>query len=148
VVVQSLSRKGPCGFSIDPDTAGVDKKGNKLVGSGGNVSPTPTHNPYTIAKVCGSGYTVIDSHAVSGAKIYLTYNKSNGNNCVATLASADKGAVSMNATLAVKGGSSGSDPGKYHWCAGPVTKHAPSACVKWGGRYGSASWTSGWSHCG
>ena len=157
VIKQSLAETGPCGFDLDPDTAEVDNIGNKLVGSGGGSGgggggnpPPPVHNPnpYSIGQVCGRGYTVVDSHALSGAKIYLTYNSSNGNNCVATLSTVDKGAVTMNATLAVQGGSSGSDPGKYHWYAGPVTKHAPGTCVKWGGTYGSSSWTSGWSHCG
>jgi hypothetical protein len=54
----------------------------------------------------------------------------------------------MNATLSVQGGSTASDPGNWTYYAGPVTEHAPSTCVQWGGTYKSSSWTSGWTHCG
>jgi hypothetical protein len=114
----------------------------------GGSGQTGTGNPYTAAGLCGSGYGVVDSHHITGATIYLLYNGDNGNNCVATLADADTGAVSMNATLAVQGGTSGSDPGSYHWYAGPVVKNAPDSCVKWGGSYKTATWTSDWGHCG
>jgi hypothetical protein len=56
-------------------------------------------------------------------------------------------AASMNATLAVEGGSSASNPGTFTYYAGPVTEYAPSSCVEWGGSYAGSSWTSGWSHC-
>lgn len=110
-------------------------------GSGGGSA-----NPYSPTTLCGSGYSVIDSHALTGATIYLLYNS--GSNCVVTMATADKGAVAMNATLSVQGGASGSDPGNYHWYAGPVRESAAAACVEWGGAYNGASWTSSWSHCG
>jgi hypothetical protein len=67
---------------------------------------------------------------------------------VVNLATYVKGAVSMNATLTVQGGSSASDPGSWTYYAGPVTEHAPSSCVEWGGTYKGSSWTSGWSRCG
>jgi len=116
-------------------------------GTGGS-SNLPAGNPYTPEGVCGTGYTVIDSHHITGAMISLLYDSGTGKNCVTTLADADTGAVSMNATLAVQGGSSGSDPGSYHWYAGPVRLAAASSCVEWGGSYKSNSWTSTWSHCG
>ena len=108
-----------------------------------------TPNKYTAVEACGSGFSVIDSHAITGATIYLLYNSSTKYNCVATLATTVYGKVAMSATLAVEGGASGSDSGNYTYYAGPVKESAPSQCVKWGGSYnGSASWTSGWSHCG
>jgi hypothetical protein len=107
-----------------------------------------TPNKYTAAEACGSGFSVVDHHALTGATIYLLYNNSTGYNCVVTLATYVKGAVSMNATLTVQGGSSASDPGSWTYYAGPVTEHAPSSCVEWGGTYKGSSWTSGWSHCG
>lgn len=115
-------------------------------GSGGGT--TGGSNPYSPAQVCGSGYGVIDSHALTGATIYLLYDDSTGDNCVVTMAASDLGAVTMNATLSVQGGSSGSNPGNFHWYAGPVAEHAPNSCVKWGGTYKSSTWTSSWSHCG
>ena len=116
-------------------------------GSGGSAPPSGG-NPNSASALCGSGYGVVDSHHITGATIYLTYNADTGKNCVVTLADADLGAVSMNATLAVDGGTSVSDPGSYHWYAGPVSAAAPNSCVKWGGTYQTASWTSDWSHCG
>jgi hypothetical protein len=117
-------------------------------GSGGSSPPDGSGNPYSASGLCGSGYGVVDSHHLTDATIYLTYNDSTGKNCVVTLADADDGAVAMNATLAVQGGSSTSDAGSYHWYAGPVSASAPNSCVKWGGTYKSSSWTSDWSHCG
>lgn len=113
------------------------------------TNPPPVNgNPYSPDKVCGSGYGVIDSHAITGAVIYLLYDNSTGNNCVVTLATTPTSAVPMNATLAVEGGSSSSDPHSYTYYAGPVTEYAPGSCVKWGGAYNGVSWTSDWSHCG
>jgi len=109
-------------------------------------SGSSTADPYTATGVCGSGYSVIDSHNLGSATIYLLYNS--GYNCVVTMVHNGNGAVGLNATLAVQGGSSGSNPGLFQWYAGPVRLSAASACVKWGGTYESTSWTSGWSHCG
>jgi hypothetical protein len=117
-------------------------------GTGNNPPPVNSGNPYSPNSVCGSGYGVIDSHGLTGATVYLLYNGSSGDNCVVTLATAPTAAASMNATLAVQGGSSGSNPGTFTYYAGPVTEHAPNQCVQWGGSYGSTSWTSSWSHCG
>ena len=117
-------------------------------GSGNTPPPVSGSNPYSPNSACGSGYGVIDSHALSGATIYLLYNSGNGDNCVVTLATTPTSAVSMNATLAVQGGSSGSNPGTFTYYAGPVIENAPSSCVEWGGSYKTSSWTSGWSHCG
>jgi hypothetical protein len=99
--------------------------------------------------VCGSGYSQIDSHGLSGATIYLFYDNSTGYNCVVTMATYVNGSVSMNATLWVKGDSSAiGNPGNFTYYAGPVKEHAANTCVEWGGSYKGSSWTSGWSHCG
>jgi hypothetical protein len=115
--------------------------------------PTPTPgstatNPYSAGQACGSGYGVIDSHSLGGATVYLLYNGGNGDNCVVTLVDHPNGAVPMNATLAVQGGSSGGNPGNFTYYAGPVIEHASRTCVQWGGSFQGVSWTSGWSHCG
>jgi hypothetical protein len=115
----------------------------------GNGSPAPpASNPYSAGEVCGSGYGVVDHHSVTGATIYLLYSDSTGNNCVVTLATDVGAAVSMNATLAVQGGSSTANPGTYTYYAGPVYENAPNSCVAWGGAYGSSTWTSSYGHCG
>ncbi|MFI5532927.1 hypothetical protein ACIA8O_30765 [Kitasatospora sp. NPDC051853] len=114
-------------------------------------SPTPTQSPgksYTPVEICGSGFNVIDSHSLGGATIYLLYKSATGDNCVTTVVNKPAGPVPMNATLAVKGGASGSNPGNFASYAGPVVKRAPDTCVQWGGSYQGTSWTSGWTHCG
>jgi hypothetical protein len=116
--------------------------------AGSGAPPGGGGNPYSPSAVCGSDYGIIDSHHLTGATIFLLYSDSTGNNCVVTLADADTGSVPMNATLAVQGGSSGSDNHNYDWYAGPVIEHAPDSCVKWGGTYKTSTWTSDYSHCG
>ncbi|MFI6453247.1 protein kinase [Streptosporangium amethystogenes] len=116
-------------------------------------SPKPTPqkpNPYTAAGVCGSGYKVVNSKALGGvATIYLLYSSAAGKNCVVTMSRyVIPAKISMNAILQVKGGSSGSNPGKFTVYAGPVRLSAAKKCVIWGGSHGSLSWKSGWSHCG
>jgi hypothetical protein len=113
-----------------------------------STSSAGTPNKYAPAQVCGSGFAVVDQHALSGATVYLLYNSSTGYNCVTTMATSVAGTVPMNATLTVQNGGSASDPGNWTYYAGPVTEHAPSSCVEWGGTYQDSSWTSGWSHCG
>jgi serine/threonine protein kinase len=104
-------------------------------------------NPYSPNQVCGSGYEVLASHALSGGTIYLLYDNANGDNCVTTMRTYISGKISMAATLQVEGGSSSSDSGEYTYYAGPVTLEAAKVCVEWGGAIGSSSWTSGWSYC-
>ncbi|GAA4563880.1 spore-associated protein A [Planotetraspora kaengkrachanensis] len=99
--------------------------------------------------MCGSGYGVVDSHALNGATVYLLYNNGSGKNCVVTMSKyVITQKIKMSAVLQVQGGSSGNDAGDYTAYAGPVRLAAPGTCVIWGGGYGSASWKSGWSHCG
>jgi hypothetical protein len=115
----------------------------------GNGSPAPSsENPYSASEACGSGYGVVDHHALDGATVYLLYDDASGKNCVVTLAHDVAGSVPMNATLAVQGGASASNPGSFTYYAGPVYELAPDSCVKWGGSYKSSSWTSGYGHCG
>ncbi|MFC4014530.1 protein kinase [Nonomuraea purpurea] len=115
------------------------------------AKPTPTlkPNPYSAASVCGSGYKVINSRSLgSGATVYLLYNSGAGKNCVVTMSRVVwPGKMSMNASLQVKGGSTGSNPGKFTAYAGPVRLPAKGKCVIWGGSWGVQSWKSGWTHC-
>ncbi|WP_261985867.1 serine/threonine-protein kinase [Microbispora sp. CSR-4] len=112
------------------------------------TTAAPKPNPYTAAGVCGSGYSVIDSHSFGSATTYLLYNASNGYNCVITMSKyVVPGKIKMSAVLKVQNGSSNSDSGSYTTYAGPIRLAAKSKCVIWGGGYGSASWSSAWSHC-
>jgi murein DD-endopeptidase MepM/ murein hydrolase activator NlpD len=106
-------------------------------------------NPYTPQEVCGSGYTVIDSQAVTGGRVYLLYNSGNGYNCVTTIKSTSIGTASaVSASLQVEGGTMTTDSGSFAYYAGPIRKSAANDCVKWGGSVGSSSYLSGFEHCG
>ncbi|MEU0564463.1 M23 family metallopeptidase [Nonomuraea sp. NPDC005983] len=107
-------------------------------------------NPYTPEKVCGAGYSVIDSAALGGdGAVYLLYNASNGNNCVATIKSRSLGTdTATTAYLEVQGSARKTDSGNFGYYAGPVVASAPGKCVKWGGKAGSSSYDSPWEHCG
>ncbi|WP_310741907.1 protein kinase domain-containing protein [Microbispora sp. H13382] len=109
----------------------------------------PKANPYTATGVCGSGYRVVDSHSYGQATTYLLYNAANGYNCVITLSKyVISSKIKMTAVLKVQGGSSKTDSGSYTVYAGPIRLPAKAKCVIWGGGYGTAAWSSSWSHCG
>lgn len=93
---------------------------------------------------------MIDSHSYGGAATtYLLYDAATGRNCVITLSKyVVPGKIKMSAVLQVQGGGSAADSGSYTVYAGPLRLAAPRKCVIWGGGYGSATWRSGWSHCG
>ncbi|MER7369733.1 M23 family metallopeptidase [Nonomuraea wenchangensis] len=106
-------------------------------------------NRYTPAGVCGSGYAVIDSAALTGGRAYLLYNAGNGSNCVVTLKTTKVGSASpVSAFLEPKGASRATDSGSFAYYAGPVKRSAPGKCVRWGGSIGSSSYTSPFEHCG
>lgn len=107
-------------------------------------------NPYQPATVCGSGYKVIDKHALGTVgTVYLLYKASGSSNCVVTLKQTKLGSKTpVAATLQVKGGTTGSDSGNFTYYAGPIRKTAAAKCVKWGGKVDSTTWTSAYSHCG
>ncbi|MFI6324454.1 N-acetylmuramoyl-L-alanine amidase [Nonomuraea sp. NPDC050556] len=107
-------------------------------------------NPYTPQKVCGDGYSVIDTQALgTSGTAYLLYNSANGNNCVATLKSTSLGtATATSAFLEVQGSTRITDSGNFTYYAGPVRAAAADKCVKWGGKAGSTSYESPFEHCG
>jgi hypothetical protein len=98
--------------------------------------------------VCGSSYSVIDSHSLSGATIFLTYSASTGNNCVVTVRNTPGSAAPMGAEVSLAGAPWNGDYGNYTTYAGPVYVHAPNACIDWGGYYNSSSWDAYGVHCG
>ncbi|WP_019633625.1 M23 family metallopeptidase [Actinomadura atramentaria] len=106
-------------------------------------------NPYTPTEVCGSGYSVIDSYALTGGRVYLLYNSGSKRNCVTTIKSTNVGTASaVSAHVQAQGGSKVTDSGNFAYYAGPVTVAAASTCVQWGGSVGSSSYTSPYEHCG
>lgn len=107
-------------------------------------------NPYSAEQVCGSGFSVIDSHELGSAgTAYLLYNASTKANCVTTLKASSLGEkTAVSAFLEVQGKDRVTDSGEFDYYAGPVTDAAGSTCVKWGGSAGSESYTSPFEHCG
>ncbi|MGW2179124.1 acetyltransferase [Streptomyces sp. NPDC001732] len=109
----------------------------------------PAYAAPSPASLCGSGYSVIDSHALSSspaATAYLLWNGST--NCVVTIRGTAGGATLMHAKVKVEGGSWKVDEGSYTSYAGPVRAAGSGKCVMWGGGINKASYTSGWEHCG
>jgi Peptidase family M23 len=106
-------------------------------------------NPYDATEVCGTGYQVIDQAAIgSAATVYLLYNSSNSNNCVATIKSTSVGTASaVSSYLEVQGSARITDSGNFDYYAGPVRAAAANKCVKWGGSAGTAKYDSGFEHC-
>ncbi|WSQ10375.1 hypothetical protein OG604_22910 [Streptomyces sp. NBC_01231] len=120
-----------------------------LLGTAAPASAAPASPADFGTDVCGSGYRVIDSHALAGdgSIVWLMYNSSNGKNCVATQLHY-YGPQRVSASIQKQGGSPISDSGTYNTYAGPVYVSAPDTCIKWGGSANGSSWTSGWEHCG
>ncbi len=110
------------------------------------VAPRAAYN-----NACGAGYSVIDQKAIaSKGTVYLTYNSSNGYNCVVTIRNTPGAATYMYAYVAIT-----ADPtkeahqgGEFTTYAGPVYLYARGQCIDWEGQiYGSAAGTT-MSHCG
>ena len=128
-------------------------------GGTGTAAPTPkpgatTKNPYTPAKACGSGFSVIDSAMLKGGdgtvhgRVYLLYSSSAGSNCTVTMKSTSVGiGTATTAYLEVKGSARKTDSGPYKYYAGPMKAKAAGVCVKWGGSAGGASYASPFEHC-
>lgn len=107
-------------------------------------------NPHTPESVCGAGHKVIDSAPLGSAgNVYLLYNATTGENCVATVKTSSLGtATATSAYLEVEGRDRETDAGSYAYYAGPVKAVAPGACVRWGGKAGASSYDSPLEHCG
>ncbi|MFG2474929.1 spore-associated protein [Streptomyces fagopyri] len=90
----------------------------------------------TPQKVCGSSYRTVNSAAVGSlGTVYLTYNPSNGRNCVATIRSTPGTAVDMSAWIYVSATDEGAqDYGRYTSYAGPASVYGKAYCVDWGGQ--------------
>lgn len=103
-------------------------------------------NPYTAKEVCGSGYDVLQSHSISGAKIVLMYNGSY--NCVVTLKTTRIGKGSyVDSSLTVEGGGAAFDGGTYKYFAGPTKLYGKGHCVSYGGSSSIDFWVSDYGFC-
>lgn len=109
------------------------------------ASPATSYNG-----ACGSGYGVVDSATLSTlGTVYLTYNSSNGYNCVATVRADPGTAMFMVAGIRLSTSNTWIvDQGQYTTYAGPVYVHAPGQCIDWGGQIGSVYVQNFDTHCG
>ncbi|WP_371687352.1 protein kinase [Micromonospora sp. KC723] len=129
-----------------PTTAGPEP--------GTTTSAPVVPNPYKPTQICGSGYKVIDSAALTAGgvrqgRVYLLWNGAAKANCVVTLKETDVGErTTVSAYLEVKRKKRNTDRGSFEYYAGPVRAGAGGTCVKWGGTAGGASYGSGFEHCG
>jgi len=108
----------------------------------------PPSNPYSIGKICGAGYRLIDSKTITGGRIVFAYSNSTGKNCVATIKTSSVGKKSPVSTFVQTKTKKVQDAGSYSYYAGAAKISAENTCVKWGGSIGSHSWSSGYEHCG
>ncbi|MFE2940026.1 spore-associated protein [Streptomyces sp. NPDC059255] len=85
--------------------------------------------------VCGSAYKTVNSAPISSlGTVYLTYNSSNGKNCVATIRANPGKATYVSAYLYVPDTDEwAGDDGNYTSYAGPVYAYGKGHCVSWGG---------------
>lgn len=98
---------------------------------------------------CGSGYGVVNQAPVSGGTVYLTYNNSNGRNCVVVMRSDPGSSMNMDASLKSADSTSWkTDPGSFTTYAGPVYLDAAGQCVDWGGAIGGEWVVRNGTNCG
>ncbi|MEU6664375.1 spore-associated protein [Streptomyces sp. NPDC046821] len=99
------------------------------------ASPASAAPNTTPQKVCGSSYKTVNSAAVgSRGTVYLTYNATNGKNCVVTIRSNPGATMDMSAWIYVPDTDQGAqDYGRYTSYAGPTYVYGKGHCVDWGG---------------
>jgi serine/threonine protein kinase len=113
--------------------------------TGGGTPPREPANKYTAQGVCGGGYNVQRSMAVSGGRAYLLYSSGTQKNCAVTMKTKNVGKASpVSVWIQASGGSKVGDSGSFAWYAGAVYVHAPGKCV----RFGSGSTAAPYGNCG
>ncbi|WP_405385915.1 spore-associated protein [Streptomyces sp. NBC_01102] len=106
------------------------------VGATAALSTTASAAPnVTPQGVCGSAYKTVNSVPVGSlGTVYLTYNSSNGKNCVATIRTNPGTAKSMSVYIYVPDTDEWADDyGNYTSYAGPAYVYGKGHCVSWGG---------------
>ncbi|TPQ22204.1 spore-associated protein [Streptomyces sporangiiformans] len=114
------------------------------------AAPASAAADTTPQKVCGSGYKTVNSAPVgSRGTVYLTYNSSNGKNCVATIRNNPGTAVDMAAWIYVPDTDEwDEDYGQYRSYAGPTYVYGKGHCVDWGGNIDNVYVQVSGSNCG
>ncbi|MFD9292630.1 spore-associated protein [Streptomyces sp. NPDC060030] len=99
---------------------------------GATASAAPNVTPQG---VCGKAYKTVNSVAVGSlGTVYLTYNSSNGRNCVATIRTNPGSTKPMSAYIYVPATDEwAGDDGNFTSYAGPGYVYGKGYCVSWGG---------------
>ncbi|MFF9686920.1 spore-associated protein [Streptomyces sp. NPDC014623] len=102
------------------------------VAFGTTASAAPNVTPQG---VCGKAYKTVNSVPVGSlGTVYLTYNASNGKNCVATIRTNPGAAKHMSAYIYVPATDEwAGDDGSFTSYAGPGYVYGKGYCVSWGG---------------
>ncbi|AWW39244.1 MULTISPECIES: hypothetical protein [Streptomyces] len=111
----------------------------------GMIATTGTAQAASYNGGCGSGYSVIGSKDVGDGTAYITYNSSNGYNCVVTVSDTPGTAMYLDARLRIHRTdavwkANEYDAGTFKYYAGPVYIKAVDTCVDYGGSAGNASY--------
>ncbi|WP_406367455.1 spore-associated protein [Streptomyces sp. NBC_00645] len=111
------------------------------------ASAAPNTTPQ---KVCGSAYKTVNSAPVGSlGTVYLTYNASNGKNCVATIRKNPGTVLDMSTWIYVSDtGLGDEDYGQYTSYAGPAYAYGKGHCVDWGGHISNVYTQVSGSNCG
>jgi len=121
---------------ITRNVAAVGALAALAVGATTAFSTTASAAPnVTPQGVCGSAYKTVNKAAIGSlGTVYLTYNSSNGKNCVATIR-ANPGTAKLMAAYAQipDTGDWAEDSGNYTSYAGPTYVYGKGHCVNWGG---------------
>jgi hypothetical protein len=145
IAVTGIASAVPSAFATD----GHNNGGTHPTAQAHRSAPAAASSAAAYNGACGSGYSVIDSLPISTTgTVYLTYNGTNGYNCVVTIRSNPGTAVFMLAAIELTGsGNWVRDKGYYTTYAGPVYLHAAGQCIDWDGQIGSDANAEGNSHC-
>lgn len=111
----------------------------------GTIAATGTASAASYNGGCGSGYSVIGSRDVGDGNAYITYNSSNGYNCVVTVSDTPGSSMYLDARLRIHRTdtvwkSNEVDSGNFSYYAGPVYIKAVDTCIDYGGTAGNASY--------
>ncbi|MCC9708351.1 spore-associated protein [Streptomyces sp. MNU76] len=100
--------------------------------------------------VCGKAYKTVNSAPVGSlGTVYLTYNSSNGENCVATIRKNPGTLKPMSTWIYVPATDEyAGDAGDYSSYAGPAYVYGKGFCVSWGGSIDNVYVSVENSNCG
>ena len=123
--MRSMRKAGIIG-ALGVLVAGATVAGGTAASAAPNVTPQ---------KVCGSAYKTVNSAPIGSlGTVYLTYNSSNGKNCVVTIRTNPGTAKDMSTYIYVPDTDAyAEDSGNYTSYAGPAYVYGKAHCVSWGG---------------